>query len=333
MNDQSINMLFEAGLVKNTGVEDLRQLVRRATHAFSNHPMPLASCLTLRTLVRRSTVQEDALFTEKVALIGNQPFAGNEELRALLRECQLGGWALDAETIGYLVREIVRRKPKSILEFGSGVSTLVLAHTMRRLYGATEHPLVWSIEQGLEFLRTAESLVQRHGLLDTVRFLHAPLGPQTIRGWATTCYQVSDAKLASFFGPVRPDFVLIDGPAADYGERFGTLPLIERFLDPNAVVFMDDGLRDSELAIADWWNRLSYLAVEGIIWVGKGLVVGRPWSSMAESPRQFLNDLMEDVQKANLLSDSRPDPPVRRHRQSADKPCAFAAPKFHVPGL
>src|SRR5690606_14719791 len=151
---------------------------------------------------------------------------------------------------------------------------LILAYIMKKIHGHPPKPLVFSIEQSPQFLQDTESRLASHGLLDVVRLHHAPIVQQTIHGLETSGYSLSERELTRLFGGIQPEFVLIDGPVAEYGGRFATLPLVHRFLDPHAVICMDDGLRDSELAIADWWNALGYVNVSGIHWIGKGILIG-----------------------------------------------------------
>lgn len=100
--------------------------------------------------------------------------------------------------------------------------------------------------------------------------------------------QPTGEVLERFLGGVRPDLILIDGPAGETGIRFGTVPLVSEVVDPNAVVIVDDGLRDSELDTADQWDRLGYVQWEGIRWEGKGLLSGKVRPALPASTRQWL---------------------------------------------
>jgi SAM-dependent methyltransferase len=177
--------------------------------------------------------------------------------------------------IDFLLNKIEQMRPQAILEFGSGASTLALACMMRRLHGASKTPHVFTVEQSPQYVQQIESRLRFHGLHENVRFMTAPLISQVIQDVRTECYQLHDLDLQEFFGSSRPDFVIVDGPAADHGGRFGTIPLVRNFLSDHAWIYMDDALRDSELSIADWWDRLGYLKDSGVLWLGKGLLSAR----------------------------------------------------------
>lgn len=309
-----------------TGAGTTADLLRQAAEAFRETPMPLDACLSLRALLSQHPCDSDPLFT---FMNGRDVPLQNQELATLLQGIPLGGWRLSGATINVLVDEIARHQPTAVLEFGSGVSTVVLAAAMRAVHGLVSRPLVFSIDQSPEFLADTERLLKTHGLRDLVRLHCAPLTQHNIQGFATVCYGLSEATLASFFEGQRPDFILIDGPAADYGQRFGTLPLVEPYVSPDARVYMDDALRDSELAIADYWNRLGQLTIDGIRWVGKGLFIGTMTTRGAEASRcgrELLAGLLQHTSSVSYQGGPFLDPPVSRRSDKVPQYCQQPAP-------
>jgi hypothetical protein len=89
----------------------------------------------------------------------------------------------------------------------------------------------------------------------------------------TTCYPLPD-EIGGLFHDRKADFVLIDGPAAEAGARFATLPLAHPFVSPHASFVLDDALRDGELLVARRWRSLPYVEVDGIRMIEKGLLIG-----------------------------------------------------------
>lgn len=201
------------------------------------------------------------------------------ELRRALAGETLGTWSLDADTLAYLEREIASDPPRRILEFGSGVSTVCLAWFMRRHAAAAapadEAPLVVAVEQDETFARRARELLAELDLAGHAVVLHAPLRRQTIEGVDTLCYDLEPQRLSRHTGAGGADFVVVDGPAAEGGARFGTLPLARPALAPGARFYLDDALRDEELFAARMWRQLEGIEPRAIRLVGKGLLVGR----------------------------------------------------------
>ena len=264
-------------------------LVREAAKSFRDTPMPLEVCLSLRHWLGESSLQEDPLAKAFHAMAPQPSRVRTPELQALIPPEALGGWALCAETIDDLIEHIQIQRPASILEFGSGTSSLALAWAMKRLHGPSDRIYVYSIDQSATYIQKAKDLLAQHGLLRHVRFLQANLIEQQIGSVQTTCYHLPAALLRALFEGAQPDCVVIDGPAGDNGVRFGTIPLVRNYLASQASVFLDDGLRDSELDTADQWERLGYVHWRGMRWTGKGLLCGSVSAVPTEPARQWLN--------------------------------------------
>ena len=193
------------------------------------------------------------------------------ELTQLLSGEELGTWALGPKTIDLIGREIKKRQPQLILELGSGISTVCLAHFMSEVHGRGDRVRVVSIEQSQEMTdRTIERL--EAAALDRIaRVVTKELTEQTIEHQGTTCYDLSD------LGGILPglaEMVLIDGPAGPAGVRFGTLPLVAPHCVMGARFFLDDALRDGELDIARSWSNLRGVEIEGIVPLETGLLIG-----------------------------------------------------------
>ncbi|HEU4685412.1 MAG TPA: glycosyltransferase [Nitrospira sp.] len=292
-------MLLSSGLrtaEKDHGVpasgEPAYELVEEAAHLFRDTPMPLQSCLALRAAMTSAAPSSDPLTNAFRVLSPRPEHLSTEELRHLIDVGSLGGWALNGETIDFLVAAILLRRPSAVLEFGSGISSLALAWAMRRVHGASAKPYVFSIDQSPEFISRTKNLLASHGLLDDVRLLHADLVFHTIGAISARCYDLSAGDLARFFGDRRPEMVVIDGPAGEHGIRFGTVPLVRKYLAPHASIYLDDGLRDSELETADSWSRLGYVEWDGIRWIGKGLLCGTCRSEASPAIRQWHEQLL-----------------------------------------
>ena len=68
-------------------------------------------------------------------------------------------------------------------------------------------------------------------------------------------------------------FVLVDGPYAEPGARYATIPTFRKWIATGATVLLDDALRDGELAAARRWHCEGWIDASGISLVEKGLLV------------------------------------------------------------
>jgi predicted O-methyltransferase YrrM len=211
----------------------------------------------------------------------------NPFLAGELASVELGAWSLDVHTLDFLEREIQSRKPLGILEFGSGPSTACLCRYMQELYGRSSRVYVFSVEQDVGVAERTQELLALLGLDAHARIVHAPLRDQTVEGRPTVCYDLPGDFLRTLLSDGRPDFVVIDGPAAEPAQRFGTLPLVESFLRPGAWFCLDDALRYGELEVGELWARRPGVRVDGIHLFGKGLLVGQ-FVGTSAAPHLFL---------------------------------------------
>ena len=280
---------------------DAGTLLNSAREAFRDIPMPLAACLALRRRAAACASGADPL-APPVAMPRTYSSTARPEIAAVLEGLPLGEWSMTVAAIDFLLNRVEHIRPQAILEFGSGASTLAMASMMRRLHGASKTPHIFSVDQSPQYVQQIESRLRFHGLHESVRFMTAPVISQVIQDVRTDCYQCHDQDLHEFLGPSRPDFVIVDGPAADYGGRFGTIPLVRNMLSDHAWIYMDDALRDSELSIADWWDRLGYVKDCGVLWLGKGLLSARlnsPKLLAHEPARVVLHQLLEPVEQGH----------------------------------
>lgn len=147
------------------------------------------------------------------------------------------GWAASPDLLRFLWTEIRRTHPDTVLECGSGVSSIVLGYACSRNGSGR----VVSLEHDEEFAQNTAAMVADHGLQDIVDVRVAPLRPSRLAGHPLWY----DMGLV----PEELDLVFVDGPpaAADRTARFPTIPLLYDRLSPRATIVMDDHIRVSEV--------------------------------------------------------------------------------------
>ncbi len=238
---------------------------------YRDAPVPIERVLRLR----RWGHGEDVLFPELQPLITTGRALKNPFLARRLADAEVGAWSPPATTLNFLEKQIRALKPKLVLEFGSGISTACLGRYMQEVHGDSDRIYVVSIEQELGFAAKTRQLVEGLQLDKYVRIIHSPLREQVIAGIPTTCYDLSGDILRAALNGRRADFIFIDGPCAEPGARFGTLPLTRPLVAPGARFYLDDSLRDGELQVAQLWSRVTGVDVQGMYVLGKGLLAGQ----------------------------------------------------------
>ena len=162
---------------------------------------------------------------------------------------RMQGWTITPEFANVLISLIHERKPRRIVEAGSGVSTLVSAYGLRRYCGTGT---VVSLDHEKCYAEATQAAVRRHGLQDFATVVYAPLQPVSVAGKSWTWY---DPACLKDLDPI--DMLVIDGPPANLAEdaRYPALPLFLSRLAPNAVVVLDDCIRPGEQEIVARWLK------------------------------------------------------------------------------
>lgn len=162
--------------------------------------------------------------------------------------------ALRPGVIACIVNEIVLQDRRVVVEFGAGISTLVVGRCLRerggRLY-SFEHDAAWAA-------RVRAWLAEAGIGEETVRVVHAPLSPGTHSLDGVPWY--GEPEVAGALGDARVDLVVCDGPPA-YREdirfsRYPALPFLLDRLNEDCAVILDDVDRDGEREIARRWAGL-----------------------------------------------------------------------------
>ncbi len=167
-------------------------------------------------------------------------------------------YAISPDLARLLAGIVLACRPRSVLEFGSGRSSLVIA----RALGASGGGRLTSVEDTPAFGRDAWALAERVAGVDarqvvsTVRVTLTPGGP--FNGY------VDAAPALSARAPF--DLVLIDGPSGPLGRDWTMFAAI-RHLSPGALVIVDDMARPGERRAVERWLRR---------WPGLTVALDRP---------------------------------------------------------
>lgn len=182
------------------------------------------------------------------------------QIRPLLGELpvEFGGWAAEPLLLHHAVRLLIERRPRLVVECGTGSSTVVLARCLRSLGGR-----LVSLEHDPEWARVTTELLRLHGVADLASVVAAPLVER----------RAPDGRSLRWYGPEYEPFLgeaiellLVDGPPkpTGYRARYPAVPLLQPFLSPRCVILLDDGDRPDERATVRAWGeelraRVTYL--------------------------------------------------------------------------
>jgi predicted O-methyltransferase YrrM len=166
------------------------------------------------------------------------------DIRAAIPPLHGYGAAPDFQT--FLVTLVADEKPASVLECGSGTSTVLLAYALERIGSGK----LISLEHDERYYTLTRQELERHRLTEWVDLRLAPLRAYDIDGEEYQWYDLSQIEPMSAF-----DLLIVDGPPQGTGKhaRYPALPLLADHLRPRATVVLDDHDRRDERETVERW--------------------------------------------------------------------------------
>jgi Methyltransferase domain len=151
---------------------------------------------------------------------------------SFLREVPADGGSASAPDLLRLLHALVSTlQPHHVLEFGSGVSTTVLAHAATELGNCA----VTSVDHDPQLVAATSELIGAGG---PISLQHAPLVARAHGGRLGPSYLVDSSLFAS---PRPADLVLVDGPPQVLGGRATMLPVALDYAQCGLIVLFSDG--------------------------------------------------------------------------------------------
>jgi predicted O-methyltransferase YrrM len=160
----------------------------------------------------------------------------------------LGGWAMEPVAMLAIVELVLGRKPKTIVECGSGTSTIWLAYALERLGSGR----VIALEHLEGFADKTRKHLAQHSLERYSEVYVAPLIEREIHGENYLWYATDQVGEL----PAEIDILIVDGPPGTTGPhaRYPALPVLANRLVDGAVVVLDDAARSEESEIQQRWR-------------------------------------------------------------------------------
>lgn len=156
--------------------------------------------------------------------------------KAVLRPMR--DWAISPDAMACVLADLQERHAPTVIEFGSGQSTIILAAALKHRNGC-----LLSVEHDLEYSAVIQRQAKACGLAELIQFIHAPLcEPPVAPG--NSSY---DTKIIP---NCQVDVALIDGPPYTNGllTRLTPLRWAAQHLKSGGAIFLDDSARVAEQA-------------------------------------------------------------------------------------
>ena len=179
----------------------------------------------------------------------------------------LDEWAEDTALLRRLLELVRSERPTTVVEFGCGASTVVLASARVRPHRGG--PRVVSFDHDPDRIaRTRDALTER-GLERAAVITYLPLDEQAD---GAPWYVLTD-EAVELLNRHPPEMIFVGGPALDSGgSRLDTVDLVAPFLRRDVTLLLEDALHDAGLLVGQAWERRDEIVIHGIRPTARGLL-------------------------------------------------------------
>lgn len=157
------------------------------------------------------------------------------------------GWAGSPDFLLKLVELVVTESPEYVIEFGSGVSSVILGAAMRKF----SRGKVESFDHDENYSKKTNRFIEVNNLQDIVSINFSPLMDYRFdeNNWKWYDKNRIDQIETGI------DLLVVDGPPRFLQEksRFLALPMLYEKLSTKSVVILDDANRDNEKQVVNDW--------------------------------------------------------------------------------
>ena len=172
--------------------------------------------------------------------------------------------SLRFHTLAVILNDIIINQRKSIIEFGSGVSTLAISNLIKK--NNLKCSFV-SIEDNKEWFDYINSFLSRNDLQKNVKIIYAPLESSDLALGDNLWYSMQ-ALNNGISKKSKISLAIIDGPAAWKPKirlsRYTAVPYLINFLAEEFSIYLDDTNRKGEKEVFSLWHQKYNLKFEQI---------------------------------------------------------------------
>lgn len=173
-------------------------------------------------------------------------------------------WAVSPDISLILISEILSNRPRTIVDFGSGISTLISRYSLD-LMDNTENleRRIYSFDHEEKFVNATQNEISLHQFSWDPKIIYAPLNTIKIKDFDFEFYETTELDSIT-----EIDLVFIDGPHGKNGilDRYPAIPVTFNKLSENGVIVIDDtkNFPESKKLVQMWRQEYPELHYEEI---------------------------------------------------------------------
>ncbi|MDN5214505.1 class I SAM-dependent methyltransferase [Fulvivirgaceae bacterium BMA12] len=155
----------------------------------------------------------------------------------------------------FIINDILINNRKYIIEFGAGVSTIVIARLIKK--NSLNTRLI-SVEHDEGWLEMIANTLQKEKLSQNVKPIYAPLSECDLSINGMKWYNTK--TLDNYIADQKFDAIIVDGPPSYSKEimfsRYPAIPYLKDKLNTNIAIYLDDVEREGEREILKKWSEI-----------------------------------------------------------------------------
>ena len=158
------------------------------------------------------------------------------------------GWAASPDFIKIVFEFVLKHKPNTIMELGSGISTLYTGNLIKSKNLDTN---IISLDHELTFAEISQANCKTHGIDDIAKVYHTPIKKYDINNKEWLWYDFDNINIKEH----SIGFLVVDGPPTflQKQSRYPAIPLLLKYLENDAIIVVDDYTRDDDKAVIKRW--------------------------------------------------------------------------------
>ena len=176
------------------------------------------------------------------------PLINSLDIKKILPESNaLDGYAANPDFL-YLLHELIKKyNPKTIVEAGAGVSTLICSYSLKQF---SSNGKVFSLDHNDNFSSIIINAIKEHNLNEYAEIISSPL-----ISYSDKNFQWYDINKIEKIDSI--DMLIIDGPPANSSKnaRYPAIPLLIEKLNKGSIIVLDDANRKYEKQILTLWKK------------------------------------------------------------------------------
>lgn len=188
--------------------------------------------------------------------------------------------AIDFHSMQIIINDIVINNRKSIIEYGSGISTILIG----RLFKSNNlNAKLYSIDDNEGWYHAMKEKINHESLENYIELVYAPLEKiSLIENVNHSLKWYSTEVLNKALGNTLFDMIITDGPMAYMKEiersRFPALPYMKNKMNKDYSVFLHDTNRYGEKTIIEDWEKILNIKSRRFTNKLTGFIVGKEYT-------------------------------------------------------